>query len=384
MINNLSAPIRRQVLYPLLAMGLSLVIALILGVGKFQGQVTGFFRIGDVIPVSPYLSAESVFIHQGKTGHDGQQFLTIALDPGLGNPQTLKSLDVPAYRYRRIFYPFLGWFLGLGQPGWIPYTLVLVNILCFGVSVWGLGELLPKQPSSLPLLFLTIPGLWISFSIATADLLSTTLVILTLRHYRQNNSWLTWVWQALAILTRETTLLIWFALVMTSGLKRRKPDLVLAPLALLPWGLWNLYLRQRLGTAWDSQSLGTHFSWPLTGILAKVQVLITTPISLTQGLDMIVFLLQIAVVIGIGLAARPAWGKQPEIVLAGGLYSLMFILAKLQILNLFTDYSRVFLDLYLFLLLLWPYHPGRYKIAVFSLLGLVSVAYLLGFATEPV
>ncbi|MDS3861514.1 hypothetical protein RIF25_11925 [Thermosynechococcaceae cyanobacterium BACA0444] len=384
MINNLSGPIGRHVLYPLLASGLGLVIALILGLGKFDGNVTGFFRIGDVIPVSPYLSAQSVFIHQGKTGHDGQQFLTIALDPGLGNPQTLKSLDVPAYRYRRIFYPFLGWLLGLGQSGWIPYTLVLVNILCFGVSVWGLGKLLPQQPSSLPLLFLTIPGLWISFSIATADLLSTTLVILTLGSYQQKRPWQTWCWQALALLTRETTLLVWFALVMTSGLKRRKLDLVFAPLALVPWGLWNFYLRWRLGPAWDSQSLGTHFSWPLTGIIAKVQQLITTPMSLTQGLDLIVFLVQIAVVIGIGLAVRQAWGKQPEIVLAGGLYSLMFILAKLQILNLFTDYSRVFLDLYLFLLLLWPYHPVRYRIVIFSLLGLVSVAYLLGFATEPV
>lgn len=379
-----SGSIRRHIFYPLVASSLSLVIALILGFGKFHGNVTGFFRIGDVISVSPYLSAQSVFIHKNKTGHDGQQFLTIALDPGLGNSTTLKSLDVPAYRYRRIFYPLLGWLLGGGQPTWIPYTLVLINILSFGVAVWGLGQLLPPQPSFLPLLFLTIPGLWISFSISTADLLSTTLVILTLCNYQQKDRRSAWFWQALALLTRETTFLIWLALVITSGLKRRKEDLGLAILALVPWGLWNLYLRQHLGPAWDSQSVGTHFSWPFFGIAAKVQQLITTPISLTHGLDTIIFFLQISIVVGIGLATRKAWSKQPEIVIAGGLYSLMLILAKLQILNLFTDYSRVFLDLYLFLLILWPYYPGRYGITVFTVLGLVSTAYLLGFAIEPV
>ncbi len=368
----------------MIALGLGVLVVLSLTMIKFQGNITGFFRIGEVLPVSPLLNSQRPLIHSGKAGHDGQQFLTIALDPGLHHPETLKSLDVPAYRYRRIFYPFLGWLLGLGQSGFIPFALVLINVACLGLAVWGVGQLLPSQPAGLPLLFLTIPGAWISLSISTADLLSSTLVILALVSFRQSQTTLTLAWQALALLTRETTILIWLTLILTSGYQRNRKYLFMAPLALIPWGLWNLYLRSNLPGQWDSQSLGMHFSWPLLGILDKIAELATTPWTMTQALDSIVFCLQLVVVGAIITCAKPAWKRQPELIIGAGLYSGVFLLSKLQILALFTDYSRVYLDLYLFWLLLWPAAPKPLATITFWIMGLVSFAYLIGFAIEPV
>ncbi len=368
---------------PCIAVGLGLFVVFSLTLIKFQGNITGFFRIGEVLPVSPLLHPQTPFIHSGKTGHDGQQFLTIALDPSLHYPETLKSLDVPAYRYRRIFYPFLGWLLGVGQSALIPLGLVVINVACLGVAVWGLGQLLPTA-SSLPLLFLAIPGVWISLSISTADLLSSTLVILALVSFRRSQVGLSLAWQALALLTRETTILIWLTLVLTSGFQRQKKYLFLAPLPLIPWGAWNLYLRVKLPGQWDSQSLGTHFSWPLLGIFDKISELLATPWTMTQALDGIVFGLQLVIVVGVILCAKPAWKHQRELMIGAGLYSVVFLLSKLQILALFTDYSRVYLDLYLFWLLLWPVAPKPYFYGTFVLMGLVSIAYLVGFTIEPV
>lgn len=112
--------------------------------GKFQGNITGFFRIGDVLPFSPYLDASKAMIATGELGYDGQQFLTLAFDPWVRNPLTLEALDNPVYRYSRILYPLLGHGLALGRPALIPYSLVLINLVCLPLMVWrmawGLGN----------------------------------------------------------------------------------------------------------------------------------------------------------------------------------------------------------------------------------------------------
>jgi hypothetical protein len=82
----------------------------------------------------------------GADGYDGQFAYYLALDP-IG---AADKLDAPAYRTQRILYPMLARWLALGQPDWIPWTLVLVNLVAlvagtalmeqflrhFGVSWW--------------------------------------------------------------------------------------------------------------------------------------------------------------------------------------------------------------------------------------------------------
>ena len=50
------------------------------------------------------MKKSSIFINKGEVGYDGQQFLTIALDPALKNIESISALDNPRYRYRRIMY----------------------------------------------------------------------------------------------------------------------------------------------------------------------------------------------------------------------------------------------------------------------------------------
>ena len=90
-----------------------IAIATVLLVMTFDGEITGFFRIGDVLPLSPFVNKESVRVVQGEIGYDGQYFLTIALDPTLDDNGTINALDNPKYRYKRIGYPLAGIMLSI-------------------------------------------------------------------------------------------------------------------------------------------------------------------------------------------------------------------------------------------------------------------------------
>lgn len=66
-------------------------------------------------------------LDEANQGYDGQFAYSIALDP---DPSHLTGkLDIPAYRYQRILYPWTARLLGAGQAALIPWTLVLVNVL---------------------------------------------------------------------------------------------------------------------------------------------------------------------------------------------------------------------------------------------------------------
>ena len=117
---------------------LSAVLALLLGLvivfGKYGGNPTGLARIGDQLPLSPRLQGQELVVLRGKRGNDGQQFLTLALDPLQSDPGTSAALDNPIYRGKRLLYPLLAWLLGFGQPGLIPWTLSSINVACIGLA----------------------------------------------------------------------------------------------------------------------------------------------------------------------------------------------------------------------------------------------------------
>ena len=75
---------------------------------------------------------------QGSEGYDGQFAYQIALDPLEAAPY----LDVPAYRYQRILYPFLARLLAFGQADLIPWALILINLAAIGLGTWATENLL--------------------------------------------------------------------------------------------------------------------------------------------------------------------------------------------------------------------------------------------------
>jgi hypothetical protein len=185
----------------------------------------------------------------GDLGYDGQFVYYIASDP-LNAPV---HIDEAAYRYQRILYPFLAWFLSLGgQEALLPWSMLLVNILAIGVSIGLLAGLLANRgvPSWQALVFLFSAGILISLR---ADLNEPLAILFALAgmllcHRKK------WFWAgvlfALGILAKEIA--VTFALGATVWLlfeRRFRHAVVLLVTSLLPAILWGIFL-----TAWLGQS----------------------------------------------------------------------------------------------------------------------------------
>ncbi|WP_072622447.1 AZOBR_p60025 family cell surface glycopolymer formation protein [Spirulina major] len=315
---------------------------------KFDSNITGFFRIGSILPLSPYLDPETTTIIPNELGYDGQQFLTLALDPFLNNPASIAALDNPPFRYRRIFYPLLSYSLGFGNSAIIPYVMVLINSLAIVVIIWCISDVLNRHtlPTWPALGILSIPGVWISLVFSTADLFNTMLISLVIYNYHLKRP----IWAALALtlatLTRETSLLIGIAWLITSGWNRKYQDLRYSIPALIPMILWNYAVLTRFA-ATQIPGATDSFTIPLMGIMEKLTTLLNSGLNPKSIYDLYCFMLLI-LIIGVGIKLSLLDVKQNRLILISiSLYSMVFIMSSINILDYFFNYPRTFIDLYI-------------------------------------
>ncbi|MGK7943279.1 MAG: AZOBR_p60025 family cell surface glycopolymer formation protein [Microcystaceae cyanobacterium] len=336
--------------YSLIATGIVSVITLFLYFAKFSGNITGFFRIGSELPLSPYLDPETTAIFQGELGYDGQQFLSLALDPFLNNAETINSLDHPSYRYRRIFYPLISYILGLGNPSLIPYVMVGINLVSIILLVAVVGQYLkrvnlPKWPC---LYVLFVPGVWMVLSLTTADLLSSLLGIAAIYYFRQEKIPLSALCLGIGCLTRETIILVWLGIMGMTIFKRSRKEFIPILLSLIPTLIWNAYVV--LLNLPGYTGVSANFGFPFLGIIGKFSSLFVE-LSGTKLFEAYMWLLILGVFAAI---LWIYWQYKPENRLLYWitlLYGGMFIFSSLAILNYYLDYSRVYIDVYFLLLL---------------------------------
>ncbi|MGK7881862.1 MAG: AZOBR_p60025 family cell surface glycopolymer formation protein [Crocosphaera sp.] len=344
---------------------------------KFDGNITGFFRIGSILPLSPFLVPENTLIYQEEIGYDGQQFLSLALDPFLQNPETINSLDHPIYRYRRILYPLLSYILAFGNRTLIPYIMVGINALSIIVIV-GITNLYFKSDnvSKFQSLFtLCIPGIWMVLSLGTADLFSSVFLIASFYCYRYEKYKLTALFISLGCLTRETLLIVWFALFLTSLIQKRFKQINYLLYGLIPPILWTVYI-----TFLDLPGkvrVKDNFGFPFMGIINKFIKILTSGINgsnLFEAYMFIILLLSFAAIFVIYLKHRKL---NLLMQIGNGFYSVMFVFSSITILGYYLDYSRVFMDVYFLLLLSVNYTKIPYKTILFSASGIGSLAFLV-------
>ncbi|WP_051188778.1 AZOBR_p60025 family cell surface glycopolymer formation protein [[Leptolyngbya] sp. PCC 7376] len=240
----------------------------------FNGEITGFFRIGAEFPKSPFLNLETALIVPDEVGHDGQMFLSMAFDPALQHPGTVDAIDLPNYRYRRIFYPVLGYLFGLGKTALIPYALVFVNYLAI-VAIVYIGSVYLEDQERNPnhaLWLLGIPALWITLSLGTAELVSSAFLVASLYFYRRRTYGFSAITIAAGCLTRETLLIVWISLVV-AALWERIDRLALVKLgsACIPFLLWSFYVKQAVGSGLGTAA-SNNLYFPFLGILEKSNI----------------------------------------------------------------------------------------------------------------
>lgn len=346
---------------------------------KFQSNIYGFFRIGSVLPFSPYLDLKKALIFQGELGFDGQQFLSIAFDPFLHNPDTLSTLDSPRLRYRRILYPLLSHILGFGNVNLIPYAMVAINI----AAIIGLNWIFTQYFNTKKwrsLFILCIPGVWIVLSLSTADLLNSLLTIAAFYCYRNSQIGRTAILLSLAYLTKEVSVMMGIALILNSAWKRDGKQIVYLGAAFLPAFVWNIYVLLRLKSQ-GFLGINENFGTPLLGITQKLLALIDRGFSVKNVYEAYAFFLLLGIFAANLIIATRLPRENRVIGLATLLYGVLFISSSMAMLSYFLNYPRQYIDVY-FLLLLTRCNrlPNfeRLKLGLIGAAGIESVIFVFG------
>ena len=383
---------RRPVAVGLLTGLIALLVWALVVFGKYGGNPTGLARIGDQLPLSPRLQGADLVIQAGKRGNDGQQFLSMALDPLQQLPGTSAALDNPIYRGKRLLYPLLGWLLGLGQPALIPWSLSLINVAligCCGALVASWAQLEQRSPQW-GLAVLALPSYWVTLSLDTADLLATTLLLGSAVAFRVRRPGALAASLTAALLSREMGLLAWASSGLTSLRERRWRWLL--PLALVPLPLlaWTASLKARFPATADGLLVGLHFTWPGFGIATKALQLLglASPAGgpmgsaerLFDSLCFSLWLLSLALLIVVAL--RPGLNRWLRFTAA--LYVVPALCTSTQILARFPDYTRVWIDLASLSLL--ALITLRHRLALNSWVlasAMISIGYGFGYWQVP-
>src|SRR4051794_7329203 len=190
-------------------------------------------------------------------GYDGIWFYRLAINPfsGVQAAHGIR-IDNPPYRQQRILYPLIVWLLSLGQVTWIPWLLVIVNIIAaaamaafagafakrFGLNaMWGV--ILPLYP-----------GFVLTFSRDLAEMVTAAFAMGAICAIASRRNTTAAVMLTCAVLTRETTLLLAFALAAAWLIERllHREQRVAAMTFSLPiavYSVWQIVLAVRWGVS---------------------------------------------------------------------------------------------------------------------------------------
>jgi hypothetical protein len=221
-----------------------------------DGDISRFVVAGDVF-VNPDTVDPPIYVYENSWGYDGQFFWRLAVDPTnweLGTPHHGVTFD-SAYRPPRILYPVLAWSLAGGHAEWVAATLVLVNVLAYGVIAL-LGAMVAERagrPALSGLLIASTSGLVFALSRDLSDVVTLAALLAgVVALQRGRPGWATVAWTC-AVLSREQAVLViaGYGLWRLVALVRRQVRFSIAD---LPWivppvvvTLWQALLWARIG-----------------------------------------------------------------------------------------------------------------------------------------
>ncbi len=191
-------------------------------------------------------------------GYDGQFAYHIALDPVNAAPY----LDIPAYRYQRILYPILTYITSLGNEVIIPWMLIAINLLCLAAGTLATEKILSNHGFSrwYALGYGLFAGLLISLRLDLTEPLAFALIQWGVFYFDRGKILQSLPFFALAALGRELTLLYGFACFLYLFFNgRRASGILWGFLAILPFGVWQIFIRFWLGD-WGIKSGGNSAS----------------------------------------------------------------------------------------------------------------------------
>lgn len=255
-------PVRHRGSLLLVALVAGLMMSSFVGlrIAHHDGDLSVFVAAGDDT-TDPAVAPPGLTVQEDSRGYDGQFFYRVARSPlSTERIDHGVELDRPEYRHARIGYPLSAWALSLGgRADLVLGAMVAVNVAA-AVALAAATGAVARDAGRSPWWGLLVAG-WAGIFVAVARDLAEPLAlalllaaVLALRRHR-------WLWAAVALtaasLTRETSLVLAFAIVGAhladrwrrgrrvpglGAVGRRVPLAVgLAPLA--AYGAWRVLLR---------------------------------------------------------------------------------------------------------------------------------------------
>jgi hypothetical protein len=179
-----------------------------------RGNIAAFVVVGaDHARRSRLPPGVPVLAHNG---YDGQFYYRLALDPWAWNYRAFGIALDTVYRIDRIGYPALAWLVAGGQRPWVPVTLVLVNVAAMAL-LGGFGAALSQsagRPALWGLIFAGYWGLLWSLSRDLTEVVTATGIVGGLLALRRGRPLLAAVALTVAVLSRESALVLVGALVL--------------------------------------------------------------------------------------------------------------------------------------------------------------------------
>jgi len=215
----------------------------------------------------------SLTVQDADQAFDGQFFYRLGVSPWSTDDRVAGVQDdLPSLRNARWGYGALAWAVSGGDPDLVPWALIAVNVAA-AAAVGALGGGLARSAgrhAAWGALFVLWPGFAYSLSLDTSELMAGALLLgglLALRHQR----WaVTAVLLTAAVLTRDTTTVVPFAVTLSGFWASRHADrakqVAAGAVPLAAFAGWQLLQRARFGSLPLTSSGDNNLSAPLSGL----------------------------------------------------------------------------------------------------------------------
>lgn len=288
---------RRQFFVALSSVAVALLLLVFLGVRQYDGNVSALFHLDATFGEAHQVPGGIVLYSDA--GYDGMLYYQIARDiPTLFSGGT-PSLDSP-YRFQRIVLPLFAFILALGQEAFFPYTILLIN-LAAALGALALTLLITKKVNVHSLTVVLNPAVLIGIIYTLTEPLSLFFMMLFFWLWTKHGQQMTALGVlalTLSLFARETTVFLIVLLGLWYVLHRNWKAAVLCGVPLVPFFLWQVWLKHQLGSVAfqaNSNVVSLPFSGPFELIVSSIEHLNAYHLS---ALSLLVFLLLVCTVLG--------------------------------------------------------------------------------------
>ena len=162
------------------------------------------FCVADQVP-------QNLTVLKQSAGFDGQFYYRLSLNPFTSQVTEFGiTLDVPSLRHQRILYPIVAWILSFGNAGLVPTVMILINFISLSMMglVGGSYAQSLKQHALWGVFLPLYPGFLFSLSRDLVEILEIALLTGSLLLIRRSKPVIATLLLVLAVLTKETALLV--------------------------------------------------------------------------------------------------------------------------------------------------------------------------------